>query len=250
MGKKSRRQREKDPVNEMVKYQARQTGEGKQQALRRMKEALNSMHPRSAPSVAPAPNVARDDDDDSELDAVQDAAPAASKPTVAEAEAEYNAAMTPDGFKEEWAQAAAMMSLRAALTIDEDDLENFDAYMGIVEPSISAPDKLLKAMKRWPRYRKYWPRIRRRICWGCGKEYDLSEPRLWVCAGCGEARYCDEACQSAHWPEHKTPCLKTFHKKTKKSLSRGVSVEKLRQAYLEAYHDDGAARVFSAMDKK
>ena len=55
MGKKSRRQREKDPVNEMVKYQARQTGEGKQQALRRMKEALNSMHPRSAPSVAPAP---------------------------------------------------------------------------------------------------------------------------------------------------------------------------------------------------
>ena len=51
-------------------------------------------------------------------------------------------------------------------------------------------------------------------------------------------------------PEHKTPCLKTFHEKTKKSLSRGVSVEKLRQAYLEAYHDDGAARVFSAMDKK
>jgi hypothetical protein len=66
MGKKSRRQREKDPVNEMVKYQARQTGEGKQQALRRMKEALNSTHPRSAPSVAPAPNVARDDDDDDE----------------------------------------------------------------------------------------------------------------------------------------------------------------------------------------
>ena len=44
----------------MVKYQARQTGEGKQQALRRMKEALNSMHPRSAPSVA------RDDGDDDE----------------------------------------------------------------------------------------------------------------------------------------------------------------------------------------
>ena len=240
MGKKSRRQREKDPVNEMVKYQARQTGEGKQQALRRMKEALNSMHPRSAPSVAPAPNVARDDDDDdSELDAVQDAAPAASKPTVAEAEAEYNAAMTPDGFKEEWAQAAAMMSLRAALTIDEDDLENFDAYMGIVEPSISAPDKLLKAMKRWPRYRKYWPRIRRRICWGCGKQYDLSEPRLWVCGGCGEARYCDEACQRAHWPEHMGPCLETLVEKTKKHPPQFESmpryIQRLRGNYLKMY---------------
>ena len=343
MGKKSRRQREKDPVNEMVKYQARQTGEGKQQALRRMKEALNSMHPRSAPSVAPAPNVARDDDDDdepapalsgvdnakiilvqvlggigrqdvldanlekqlrlltddaalayaqyvrgqdpralwglgpglqawllegisngakreddddSELDAVQDAAPAASKPTVAEAEAEYRAATTPDGFTQERGWDATMY-LRDALTIDEDDQNNFDAYIGIVSPRLCVTGeselvsmKILKAMKRWPRYRKYWPRIRRRLCWGCGKQYDLSEPRLWVCTGCGEARYCNAACQSAHWPAHKTPCLKTFHKKTKKSLSRGVSVQKLRQAYLEAYHDDGAARVFSAMDKK
>ena len=110
-------------------------------------------------------------------------------------------------------------------------------------------NELLDSQKYWT-HDDDWPRVRRRICWGCGKEYDLSEPRLWVCGGCGEARYCDEACQSAHWPEHKTPCLKTFHEKTKKSLSRGVSVEKLRQAYLEAYHDDGAARVFSAMDKK
>ena len=60
MGKKSRRQRGKDPVNEMVKYQARQTGEGKQQTLRSMKEALNSLRPRSAPKVA------HDDDDESE----------------------------------------------------------------------------------------------------------------------------------------------------------------------------------------
>ena len=152
----------------------------------------------------------REDDDDSGLDAVQDAAPAASKPTVAEAEAEYNAAMTPGGFTEELAQASAMMSLRAALTIDKNDLENFDAYMEIVEPSISAHDKLLKAMKRWPRYRKYWPRIRRRICWGCGKQYALSEPRIWVCGGCGEARYCNAACQRAHWPKHKGPCLQTY----------------------------------------
>ena len=143
------------------------------------------------------------------MDAVQDAAPAASKHTVAEAEAEFRATASPAGFTER-AQASAMMSLRAALTIDKNDLENFDAYMGIVEPSISAHDKLLKAMKRWPRYRKYWPRIRRRICWGCGKQYALSEPRIWVCGGCGEARYCNAACQRAHWPKHKGPCLQTY----------------------------------------
>ena len=215
MGKKSRRQREKDPVNEMVKYQARQTGEGKQQALRKMKEALNSMHPRSAPSVAPAPNVARDDDDDSELDAVQDAAPAASKPTVAEAEAAYRAAMreTPAGHwkkSEKLKLALAATALQNALTTDENDRKNFEAYMAIVAPSICADEMLLKAMKRWPRYRKYWPRIRRRICWGCGKQYALSEPRIWVCGGCGEARYCNAACQRAHWPKHKGPCLQTY----------------------------------------
>ena len=65
-------------------------------------------------------------------------------------------------------------------------------------------------VKRWPRYRKYWPRIRRRICWGCGKQYALSEPRIWVCGGCGEARYCNAACQRAHWPKHKGPCLQTY----------------------------------------
>ena len=124
-----------------------------------------------------------------------------------------------------------MMSLRAALTIDKNDLENFDAYMEIVEPSISAHDKLLKAMKRWPRYRKYWPRIRRRICWGCGKEYDLSEPRLWVCSGCEDARYCDEACQRAHWPKHKGPCLQKWHERAKKRQSQGESWQKLQQEF-------------------
>ena len=156
----------------------------------------------------------RDDDDDSELDAVQDAAPAASKPTVAEAEAEYRAAMSPAGWNNERFHDA-MMSLRAALTIDEDDQNNFDAYMGIVSPPLCVPEdsseltsiKLLKAMKRWPRIRKYWPRLRRRICWGCGKQYDLSEPRLWVCSGCDDARYCDEACQAADWPKHQSSCL-------------------------------------------
>ena len=163
MGKKSRRQREKDP-----------RGTGLRKVLR---HALTADTPLSNLSPQELKKLANDvlDSQDPEL-----------------------------------AQASAMMSLRAALTIDKNDLENFDAYMEIVEPSISAHDKLLKAMKRWPRYRKYWPRIRRRICWGCGKQYALSEPRIWVCGGCGEARYCNAACQRAHWPKHKGPCLQTY----------------------------------------
>ena len=67
----------------------------------------------------------------------------------------------------------------------------------------------------WPRLRKYWPRLRRRICSACGKgSLDLSEPRLLVCGGCGEGRavgrYCSEDCQRAHWPEHQKECFK-FH---------------------------------------
>ena len=182
------------------------------------------------------------------------------KLTVAEAEAEFRAAIAaiPPRLDNEEVKIyedarciQALAALTRAVTIDEDDKKTMGEYLTKSAAGDGiGNEELIKLVKRWPRIRNYWPRVRRRICWGCGKEYDLSEPRLWVCGGCGEARYCDEACQSAHWPEHKTPCLKTFHEKTKKSLSRGVSVEKLRQAYLEAYHDDGAARVFSAMDKK
>ena len=190
--------------------------------------------------------VAHDDDGDSELDAVQDAAPAASKPTVAEAEAEYNAATTPDGFTEERAraQAVAIMSLRAALTTDEDDRKNFEYYMQIVAATVPGPgsktgnEKLLKAMKRWPRYRNYWPRLRRRLCWGCGKQYDLSEPRLWVCGGCGEARYCDEACQREHWPAHKRECLHAWTEKVEQRLSQGVSREEVQQE-LDDWYQNG-----------
>ena len=236
MGKKSRRQREKDPVNEMVKYQARQTGEGKQQALRRMKEALNSMHPRSAPSVAPAPNVARDDDDDdSELDAVQDAAPAASKPTVAEAEAECRAAMaaargSADKVLAERAISQAdvprveqaISALMDAVTLDDDDDSNLTEYLRKRGTRVSSQE-LIKLIKRWPRIRKYWPRLRRRICWGCGKQYDLSEPRLWVCSSCGDARYCSVTCQSAHWRDHRRQCFETLERRIEKRASEGVS---------------------------
>ena len=54
----------------------------------------------------------------------------------------------------------------------------------------------LRLVRRWPRFLPYWRRVRRRVCEYCGKRNGLSEPRLWVCAGCGVARYCDEECQA------------------------------------------------------
>ena len=64
----------------------------------------------------------------------------------------------------------------------------------------------LREMRRWPRLRPYWSRLRRRVCDYCGKQRDLSEPRLLVCSGCAVARYCDEECQAADFTHHEKCC--------------------------------------------
>ena len=70
----------------------------------------------------------------------------------------------------------------------------------------------LKAIKKWPRIRPYWKRVRRRICVRCARQVDrsrqidLSGPRYLVCSGCGDARYCSEACQRADWARHQKDC--------------------------------------------
>ena len=64
----------------------------------------------------------------------------------------------------------------------------------------------LKGVEDWPRFRPYWHRVRRRVCAHCFKRADLTEPRYLVCSGCGEARYCSEGCQRAHWAEHRKEC--------------------------------------------
>jgi hypothetical protein len=64
----------------------------------------------------------------------------------------------------------------------------------------------LRLVKRWPKFKSHWHRVRRRICDYCGRRNDLSEPRLWVCAGCGVARYCDEACQAGDFLHHEKCC--------------------------------------------
>ena len=64
----------------------------------------------------------------------------------------------------------------------------------------------LRAVKKWSRVQPHWKRIRRRICWGCARQVALTEPRYLVCAGCGKARYCSEACQRLDWAEHQKKC--------------------------------------------
>ena len=283
-----------------------------------MKEALNSMHPRSAPSVAPAPNVARDDDDDDEpapalsgvdnakiilvqvlggigrqdvIDAnlekqlrllTDDAALAYAQyvrgqdpralwglgpglqawllegisnsaapherraAAIAAAEAECRAALeaaarpekvivTPDSHPRVHRALSAFVD---AVVLDAADDENLRQYLRRQGKRVGSHE-IIKVIKRWPRIRKYWPRLRRRVCWGCGKQYDLSEPRLWVCGGCGDARYCNEACQAADWPDHKSECLQTWHAKAIKRKSQGEPWEKLHQEFVNLYDGDG-----------
>ena len=171
------------------------------------------------------------------------------KLTVAEAEAECRAAMAaiPPSYDKSAVKISqhprilrAIVALTKAVTLDEDDQRNLTSYLGCGGFSMEAggnmgSKELIKIMKRWPRIRKYWPRLRRRICSGCGKQYDLSEPRLWVCGGCGEARYCDESCQRAHWSAHQFPCLKAFYANARERHSQGESIGRMREEYLAWY---------------
>ncbi len=76
-----------------------------------------------------------------------------------------------------------------------------DAYYKIVLPRLATEGVkgALKAIKKWPRVRPYWKRVRRRICFNCAKQVAPSEPRYMVCSGCGDARYCSEECQRRDW---------------------------------------------------
>ena len=112
----------------------------------------------------------------------------------------------------------AIVNLRETILIDKDDRADFDEYMDGLSRSEeytnkpADPELLVTTIACWPRFRKHWPRMRRRICSYCGKRSDLGSrsPRFLVCGGCGEGRgvgrYCSEDCQRAHWPEHRKVC--------------------------------------------
>ena len=122
---------------------------------------------------------------------------------------------------------SAIGKLHAAVITDAHDFRQLNEYLALSRHDTSRRSTMdvVKILKRWPRLRKYFPRIRRRICSYCGKGRIegvntrvkahlatklLAEPRLMVCGGCGQGsgvgRYCSEDCQRAHWPEHQKHC--------------------------------------------
>ena len=138
--------------------------------------------------------------------------------------------------------STALFALRDAIVTDEDDEANFDEYMYSHYLEGMEAEQYVKAVARWPRLRKHWPRMRRRICSYCGKRSDPSEPRLLVCGGCGEGRgvgrYCSEECQRAHWPVHQESCMK-YHEYTGKA-HQFVETKKNREG-LQSYYNKNRA---------
>ena len=110
----------------------------------------------------------------------------------------------------------SVQNLRDAIITDDSDGENFYEYMQSRKYDCPEPERMVKCMMRWIRLRKYWPRLRRRICTYCGtSSLDLSKPRFLVCGGCAEGRgvgrYCSEDCQREDWPEHQKVCPLIHH---------------------------------------
>ena len=154
--------------------------------------------------------------------------------TLADAEAEFNsalAAMPPRhrAARSQWFKDTrfrhAVVALCETITLgDLNDPKEFANYYSRSVQSIIDPAEVLKVILRWPRVRdSVRKRLRRRFCWGCGRQYDLSEPRLWVCSSCGDARYCSVTCQSAHWRDHRRQCFETLERRIEKRASEGVS---------------------------
>ena len=90
--------------------------------------------------------------------------------------------------------------------ITHDWLDEYQFAVAYPRIRTKGMDSALKALVRWPRLQKYWPRLRRRVCDHCHAQVALSEPRHLVCGGCGVARYCCEACQRADWEWHQIYC--------------------------------------------
>ena len=91
-------------------------------------------------------------------------------------------------------------------TFDKDALREYFDFVVFPRHRFEGMHGALRAVYKWPRVRPYWRRIRRRVCENCASQVDLSEPRYLVCSGCGDARYCSEACQRAHWANHQKKC--------------------------------------------
>ena len=133
----------------------------------------------------------------------------------ATARAKATAKATPHkGYTADPQFSKAISNLIETIGQNEEDVEAFKDFLNSIKRRrYPGPIECVETIARWPRLRKYWPRLRRRICSYCGKgTFDLSAPRLLVCGGCyqgrGVGRYCSEDCQREHWPEHQKACMK------------------------------------------
>lgn len=131
------------------------------------------------------------------------------------ARAKATAKATPhEGYAADPQFSKAISNLIETIGQNEEDVEAFKDFLNSIKRRrYPGPIECVETIARWPRLRKYWPRLRRRICSYCGKgTFDLSAPRLLVCGGCyqgrGVGRYCSEDCQREHWPEHQKACMK------------------------------------------
>ena len=170
------------------------------------KELLDGLFAEKLPAPPPAPASKPAQD------------PRAISVAVAVAKAAAKAIPPHQHFSGNARYNSALAALGDTMLLDEADRAEFCEYLDSLMRIHVSPEPAVDFIACWPRLRKDWSRMRRRICSYCGKgSLDisvLSKPRLLVCGGCGEgrgvARYCSEDCQRADWPEHQKQCCK-FH---------------------------------------
>ena len=110
---------------------------------------------------------------------------------------------------EHWKAAGGETDFSDLSEWGEGELETMTEFLYLVvfpAHKKSGLEAALRVARRWPRFKPHWRRVRRRVCDYCGRRNDLSEPRLWVCAGCGVARYCDKECQALDFSHHAQCC--------------------------------------------
>ena len=105
-----------------------------------------------------------------------------------------------------WRSPGRLRLLNIERSWTRDQLEEYLAVVAYPRIRTKGLDSALRALERWPRLRRYWSRIRRRVCDHCHSQVALSEPRYLVCGGCGVARYCCEECQRNDWGWHQVYC--------------------------------------------
>jgi uncharacterized protein YecA (UPF0149 family) len=109
---------------------------------------------------------------------------------------------------EQWSHMAGLLVLAKAHEkySDAATIEPITATLNRTRDRIRKAEGMILETKK--RRRAIRAKMRKkRTCSHCGKTGPLSEIAFAYCGGCGEQRYCSEACQRAHWlAGHKDEC--------------------------------------------